>query len=508
MDLIASPDSLDPQFGYTPESVDELWLAYTGLLTYQHANGIAGTKIIPGLARSLPVISHGGTQYSLTLRHGLKFSNGAPVRASDFTYTIERAIKLNWGADSFFTSNIKGAAAYAAGKSKTISGISTNNHTGAIHITLTGPYGAFPNVLAFTAAGLVPQGTPMTVQNTNPPPGVGPYMIAHVKTNQSFELVKNPKFASMHLPGIPVGHLSTITFDTVSNPVTAAQAVLNNSADGWGPDAAIPGSVLGQVKSQAGARYKPHSVASTNYFFLNTKRKPFSSKLAREAISYAVNRRAIARLSSGFIAPGCYFFPPGIVGHLSGCLYTGSGGSDVAKAKQLVRESGLENYPVTVWGENSSPRSSFMAYYVSVLNSIGFKATPKLVNQSVYGTVIGSLKNNPQTGDGEWTQDFPNPSDFMPPLGSGGIPQTNNLDYSRIKPPPIAASLAKVPATKLSSVRSQWESVDRHVAEDADELVYGYQVDPEFVSNRIDLKTAVFSPIYLDDYSTWQLQGS
>src|ERR1700704_3694155 len=45
-----APDSLDPQFGYTTQAAEPDWLAYTGLVTYAHANGKPGTALIPGLA--------------------------------------------------------------------------------------------------------------------------------------------------------------------------------------------------------------------------------------------------------------------------------------------------------------------------------------------------------------------------------------------------------------------------------------------------------------------------
>ena len=34
-----APDSLDPAFGYTTQAAEPDWLAYTGLITYAHANG-------------------------------------------------------------------------------------------------------------------------------------------------------------------------------------------------------------------------------------------------------------------------------------------------------------------------------------------------------------------------------------------------------------------------------------------------------------------------------------
>jgi peptide/nickel transport system substrate-binding protein len=196
-----APDYLDPQEGYTTQAAEPDWITYTPLLTYRHAAGKAGTELIPGLAQDLPKVSKDGRTYTLTLRKGLFFSNGRPVRASDFTATIERAIRLNWGGKSFFTNYIAGASAFDRGDSNTISGIETDNATGKITIHLTTAYGAFDNVLAFPAAGLVPSGTPAKNLSNDPPPGVGPYMITDVSPNRAFTLVKNPRFASLRIPG-------------------------------------------------------------------------------------------------------------------------------------------------------------------------------------------------------------------------------------------------------------------------------------------------------------------
>jgi peptide/nickel transport system substrate-binding protein len=98
-----APDYLDPQLGYTTQSSEATWISYTPLLTYRHAGGEQGTELIPGLAEDLPTVSSDGRTYTLRLRKSLVFSDGKPVKASDFEYTIERAIKLNWGGKSFFT---------------------------------------------------------------------------------------------------------------------------------------------------------------------------------------------------------------------------------------------------------------------------------------------------------------------------------------------------------------------------------------------------------------------
>ena len=87
------PDYLDPQLSYTAEGWTAMYNTYIPLLTYAHADGEAGSKVIPGLAESLPKITNGGKTYTLNLRKGLKYSDGTPVKASDFTYAVERHVQ-------------------------------------------------------------------------------------------------------------------------------------------------------------------------------------------------------------------------------------------------------------------------------------------------------------------------------------------------------------------------------------------------------------------------------
>ena len=133
-----APDSLDPSFGYTTQAAEPDWLSYTGLVTYAHASGTAGGQLIPGLCTALPTISSTAARSTpCTLRKGLVFSNGKAVKASDFAYTVERAIKIPWGGSGqFITAQIEGATDFAKGKSKTISGITTDDSTGKITIHL------------------------------------------------------------------------------------------------------------------------------------------------------------------------------------------------------------------------------------------------------------------------------------------------------------------------------------------------------------------------------------
>ncbi len=515
--------SLDPQLGYSSESEEADWLVYTPLVTYSHKSGLAGDTVIPGLASALPTVSDGGLTYTATLRKGLKYSNGVAVKASDFAYTIERALKVGWSGDSWYTTTIAGAAAYQAGKAKTISGITADDATGRITIHLISPYGAFDNILAFPSAGLVPSGTPMTAQSTNPPPGVGAYMITKVAPNVSVTLQKNPLFASFHIPGIPVGYVNTVQVTVQTNADTEAQDVLNNTSDEFDWGDVLPPAYVAQIGSQAKDRYTPETLAATDFFWLNDRRAPFNNVLAREAANLAVSRVALQRLASGQITPACYYLPPSIPGSASGpcplgapsgngSLSAASLGSpaDIALAAKLVKKAGLTGSRVTVWTENRQPFEAFVNYLNSQLNAIGFKSTLKVVSSGVYDPTIGSAKVNPQAGWSEWSQDFPNPGDFYFVFDARSILPENNGNLDDVSDPHIQSTiirLDKVQSSDLPSVDPQWVSLEKYVASKDYQVNFGYEVSPFFLSDRVDFKAAVFQPVFGDDWSTFELKS-
>jgi peptide/nickel transport system substrate-binding protein len=504
------PQSLDPSIDFTTQGGEVHWLTYLGPYSFAHASGTAGTQIIPSVATALPTVSDGGKTYTFTVRQGLKYSDGTPVKASDLTFAIERDLKLGWSAASFLTSTIAGAADYSKGKAKGISGITTDDSSGKTVIHLVQPYGAFVDVLAVPGVSYLPASTPMKPEPNTPPVGIGPYTIKNVVPNASFELALNPSYASGAIPGIPAGKMN-VEIKVESNTTTEASDVLNNTADvfDWGDT--IPPALIQQV-TKLTDRFKAVQTNKTFYFFLNTTEKPFNNTLARQAVAMATDRPALARLGSGALVPGCFLLPPQMVGHPTGQCPFGAPNSppNVTKAKQMVQQSGMAGQPVTVWAENRQPRLQWAENYAATLNAIGFKATLKTIADADYFSTIETLKNHPQTGFADWQQDFPNPTDFYQNLvDARAILPVGNSNYEEVNDPHIQSelnALYPVPGNQVQSVASRWAALDTYVTQKAYVVPYGYLSSPEFVSSRINFGSLVFSPLEGNDFSSLSLK--
>jgi peptide/nickel transport system substrate-binding protein len=501
------PQSLDPGLDYTTQGSEINWVVYTGLTTYKHAAGAASTVLQPGLATALPKISPNGKTYTVTLRKGLKYSNGDPVKASDFISTMERSLTIPWGgASTFVTPYVVGAAAYASHKAKTISGITANDATGQIVIHLTQAYGPFANVLAFPAFGFVDPKTvtvPFATQAGNPPAGAGPYMVNNISIGKSFDVVPNPNWPG--LPGIPKATVS-YTEQIDSNVNANALSVLKNSSQIFDWADTLPPALVAQAK--ATGHYKLINLGgSVYYFFLNASKAPFNNELARQAVVTGLNQNAFSRLGSGTLAPGCFFLPPGIAGHGVGkCPLANPATGNLAKARRLLKQSGQANVPIVVYGEQRTPRLQWEEEYVRELKSIGFKnVTLKAIADSTYFTTIGeSKKVNPQTGFADWNEDFPNPIDFYGVLLNGAsITPTNNENFGQTNDPYINKQIKKlgtVPTTQISKVVPQWQKLEKYVASHAYAAVFGYQSFPFFTSKNITVK-------YTNSIYGWDLLG-
>ena len=477
------------------------------MLTYKHQAGDAGTQVVPGLAKDMPQISADGKTYKLTLRPNMKYSDGTPIKASDFTYGIKRLFKANSGGSVFYEV-IVGAKDFADGKADSISGITTDDNTGEITIQLEEPSGTFNNVLGLMFAAPVPPSTPLDKDATNtPPPASGPFMISAVDAPRTLTMVRNPQFKTVKDAGadeVADAHVDKITVTQNKSNTAQVTGVEQNNIDFMvdPPDA----DRLPEVKSKFGDRFRLEGSINTYYFWMNNQKAPFNDVRVRQAINYAIDPEALNRVFGGRLHPTQQILPPGMPGYQEQKLYPGP---DLAKAKRLLAEANPADKNITVWTDDEPDRKRIGEYYHDLLTQLGFNAELKVIAGDVYFTTIGN-ETTPDldTGFADWFQDFPHPDDFFRPLLNGkNILPTNNNNYSHVDIPANNAKMDQLRQQQLSDdVKRQYGDLDKAYMEQAVWAPYGNEQYATFVSNRLDFSKAYSHLLFNQDYTSFAIK--
>jgi peptide/nickel transport system substrate-binding protein len=506
--MTSFPDYIDPQLSYTVEGWETLYNVYTPLLTYKHAKGEDGTEVVPALAEAMPEVSPDGLIYKLKMRSDMLYSDGTPIKASDFTYAIQRLFKADSGGSVFFN-GIVGAPEYADGSADTISGIVTDDATGDITITLDGPNGTFENVLGLMFAAPVPPSTPLSDDATNsPPPSSGPFMITNVEAPQTLTLERNPNFKTVQDAGateVADAGVDKITVTQNKSNTAQVTGVEQNSIDFMvdPPDA----DRLQEVKSRFADRFRMEESINTYYFWMNNQTAPFNDVRVRQAVNYAIDPEALNRVFGGRMHATQQILPPGMPGYEEYKLYPGP---DMDKAKALLAEANPTDRDITVWTNDEPDRKRIGEYYHDVLNQLGFNATLKVLAGDVYFTTIGNQSTpDLDTGFGNWFQDFPHPDDFFRPLlNTDAILPTNGNNFSRASLPELDAKMNELRSKQLTDdgVEQGYAELDKAYMEQAVWAPYGNEQYTTFVSDRIDFDKAYSHLLFNQDWSALTLK--
>jgi peptide/nickel transport system substrate-binding protein len=497
------PDYLDPSLSYTIEGQTAMWETYVPLLTYAHKDGLAGTRLIPGLARAMPKISKDHRTYTLFLRKGLKYSDGTPVRASDFPATIERAIAMNSPGTSFYT-DIVGAEEFSKTKTGGIPGIEADDATGRIVIHLVKPRSTFSNELALLFAAPLPADTVHKDLSANPPPGTGPYEIISSKPGRGWEYRRNPEWAKTNgklLPQIPAGHYDDIDVRVIANAETAVNEIIHGKID-WMEEPPPPDRFQELSDRYEGSQLLVTPQIDVYYFWMNVKQPPFDDVRVRQAVNYAVDPAALERIYGGMLKGVQQILPAAMPGHKPFELYP----HDLKKARELIAEADPAERKVTVWTDDYAPNKQAGEYYESVLRQIGLQPALKVIPAANYTTIIGN-ESTPDldTGWAAWYMDYPHPNDYFAPQLSGeSIQPTLSSNYSRFSEPAINQEIAKLGTEKLGPKQeAAYARLDRKVMEQAPWAPFGTAEMITFVSSAIDSEKLVVSPVYGQDLATF-----
>jgi peptide/nickel transport system substrate-binding protein len=497
-----APDYMDPGLYYTVAAYQLTNYVWTGLMGYRHENGPGGATLVPYLAQSQPTISSDGKSYKFTLRPNLKYSNGKAVKASDFRCTIERDFKMDSPGVGFYSdiSGVSGSNGFATTKKGHISGIVANDANRTIEIKLDQPRGDFLYILAMEFSHFLPCGTPASDQSTHPAnlPATGPYIVQSYSPNRSITLVRNPNYNNQ-IPTMPSGNPDKVEATIITDPVAAYQRVVSGKADyDFQP---VPNDRLQEAQTKYKDQLRIYTNANTYYYALNNKIAPFNNIQARKAVQMAIDPNAIiSGVYGGLGRPTQNFLPPGYPQYkkIDAWHY------DLAKAKQLVQQSGTAGQSVDVYGPNEDPSKSTTEYLANQLTKIGYKTKLHLLSHAVYFQTIGAQKTRAQAMFTNWYQDYPHPLDWFDVLLNGNrITQTHNNNVGNVNVPAVnkeIEALKKI-STLSPAVNARWAKVDKDLmATYATTVPYMNRSQTDFFGPKMDMNCYVFGVVTFWDF--------
>ena len=480
-----NPDHLDPALSYTNEGWEILEATNNGLLTFKKAAGGPGATVVPDIADAMPTISADNLTYTFHLRSGVMFS--APVsrevKPSDFKFSIERLFRVDSGGVGFFT-GIAGADSYARTRKGGISGIVADDAAMTLTITLTKPDGTFLDYIATPFAFALPVGTPDKDISTLPEWRVatGPYKITDYVPHQSITIRRNPTFKSW-TPDTPDGHIDGVDVAIGVTPEQSVNEIASGQLD-WYFES-VPPDRLSELKARYPKQVFPFVRNNITYFFMNERKYPFDKLAVRQAVNYAIDRGALVKIYGGQGTATENIIPPGLgTAYVKHDLYP----YDLEKAKQLIKDAGVEGADVVVWGHNTSPTPSAVQYLAGVLNSIGLHASVKTFDESVYWDTIATQKGDPQIGFTDWNQDYPEGQDFIDvALNGENIVNVGNNDLTNTDIPAYNKLIDKAKQMPLGDARNAlWAKLDLlFMKNDASWAPFMNRQWPKFVSTRV-----------------------
>ena len=347
-----SIDSLDPYNTNSTLSQAVGKAYYEGLFTFDR-----NLKVQPLLAQSY-TSSPDGLTYTFKLRHGVKFQDGTDFNAEAVKVNLDRVLdKAN------------GLARY--NQFKRIKSVEVVDPY-TVKITLKEPFSALINALAHPSAMMI---SPAALKKWGKdiafhPVGTGPFEFVAWKPA---EYLKVKKFDGYWRKGYP--KIDTLTFRTVTDNNTRAAVVQTGEAQFAYP---VPFEEAGLLKANPKLELLSTPSITVRYVSMNVLHKPFDNVKVREAVNYAINKEALAKVAfAGYAFPSQGVVPQGVAfaEKMAPWPY------DPQKARELLKEAGYPNgFSTTLWsGYNDGTSAKVVQFLQQQLAQVGIKTSIEML---------------------------------------------------------------------------------------------------------------------------------
>jgi len=414
----SEPDTIDPQQMSFVGEIGVGQLVFEGLMVLNEK-----LEPVPGAAEKMDV-SADGLKYTLTLRDGLKYSDGTPLTAKDFDYAWHRLFdpRVPNRQYSFVAYDIAGAEELDTADANDNAKIeelmgklgvkAIDDKT--IEFTLKNKAAYFPYILSLWTG--YPSRKDMVDAGgekwTTDPTGKfyignGPFILKQ-NTETGMTLVPNPNYRK----GAPT--LKEIRIVYINDSAVAFEAYKKGELD----VTTVAPEDFSTVKGDATLNSQYHQVAGSCNFYLgfNTQKAPFDNIKVRQAFAQGLDRQDYVTnvlKDQGTVALS--FIPPDRPGYAPDIqTYP----FNAAEAQKTLADAGFANgagLPEIKLTYSSTPRNKTRMEWVQnqIKNNLGINMTLDPVESTAYTALVKDPTTTPQVFFLGWCQDYPDPQDWL-----------------------------------------------------------------------------------------------
>ena len=392
----------------------------------------------PWAASAMPTFDTSNNTYTFKIRSGLKWTDGTPIDANTFAYSINRSLSPCTGsAVTYYLFAIKDASAYSTqkcgadgtsvvGKIPTLIGDSLNvPDPQTLVITLTGPAPYFLEAICYPTANAQPKqlidqyGTKNWTSHLTDGTGFGGNMYKLTSWTHKGDVIvtRNDSFWGTKPK---MREIDFKVYQTVS-------AEYADYLDGKLEQGAAPPAQYKQSKARSD--FRESGLLAESYYQPVWTKKPFDDIRVRQAFDLALNKDVLSnQVDQGSNIPTNHIVPSGMPGYdpnLVGPDGSPSTAGNVTKATQLMQsyandpKSGCGGKfsgctPVTLV-DSSDPAVVTYDQAAVAMWQAAFPGYPIKTSFIDFNTEISLIysPNVPQIFGIAWIADYPDPQDWL-----------------------------------------------------------------------------------------------
>ncbi|NEB55104.1 ABC transporter substrate-binding protein [Streptomyces griseus] len=486
---------LDPARNWVMPTMDfGTRLIYRTLTTFRAEPGKKGSEIVPDLATDLGRSSDGGRTWTFTLKPGLVYEDGTPIRARDIKYNVERSFApdLAGGPDyaQRYLADTEGYAGPLDGKH--LDSIRTPDDR-TIVFSLRRPVAEFSYTVTLPTFSPVPASREKGVQYDLRPFSSGPYRVESYARGKKLVLVRNTHWDAATDPvrkaypdrivviqGLKGGQIDDRIIESAGVDASAVE---------WSD--LQPSSVAKVLpKPEIRQRLSAERTGCTDMLALNTSRAPFDDPKLRLAMQYAVDKEAQVTANGGpaLNDVATAYLPPSLTGGRAAApVHDGPATGDVKKAEKLLAEAGRADGFDTTITVSTGDKTRAEALQQS-LSRVGIRLRIETVDPSVYYDTIGDTANAPDMAISGWCPDYPSAATFLPFVFDGRTikPKGNQGNVSQFRDKAVERRMDEIAAmSDATAANKAWTALDREIQRTSPAVPLLWERKPLLVGDNI-----------------------